>query len=132
MAQNVDWRNPYVRAIEGSSPKKTPLDSKAMKHQNLQSSVFGGGYEDQEPVVDYSQPKIMFGSNADWMTQAGHSNYQNKTREMDTYKMKQSQLASSVIEQTSYAMPEKPQVEEEQQVTDAPLPRGRKVNDTFK
>ncbi len=111
MAQNVDWRNPYVRAIETNSPKKTPLDSKAMKHQNLQSSVFGGGYEDQEPVVDYNQPKIMFASNADWMTQAGHCNYQNKTREIDAYKMKQSQLASSVIEQTTYAMPEKPKIE---------------------
>ena len=46
--------------------------------------------------------------------------------------MKQSQLASSVIDQTDYSMPERPQPEQEQQITDAPVPRGRKVNETFK
>jgi hypothetical protein len=34
-----------VRAIETNSPLRTEgLDSKEMKQQNLQSSIFGGGY----------------------------------------------------------------------------------------
>lgn len=132
MAQNVDWRNPFVRAIETSSPSKSHLDSKAMKHYNLQSSVFGGGYAEQDPIVDRNAPKILYGSNADWKTPAGHANYSNLDREVDTYKMKQSQLASSVIDQTGYSMPQRPQQDEEQQITDAPIAKGRKVNETFK
>jgi hypothetical protein len=53
MAQNVDWKNSNVRAIESSSAqlKSGELDSKDRKYQNLQSSVFGGGYVEQAPIT---------------------------------------------------------------------------------
>lgn len=51
MASGVHWNNANTRAIETDSPLKTQnLDCKALKHQNLQSSVFGGGYIDQAPI----------------------------------------------------------------------------------
>ena len=47
MAQNVDWKNANEKAIQADVNIKTAdLDSKDRKYQNLQSSVFGGGYMD--------------------------------------------------------------------------------------
>lgn len=53
MAQNVDWKNTNSRAIESSSAQinTANLDSKDRKYQNLQSSVFGGGYVEQAPIT---------------------------------------------------------------------------------
>jgi len=42
------------------------------KYQQLQSSVFGGGYEEKAPITyDRNATKVAFGSTADWKTEAG-------------------------------------------------------------
>jgi hypothetical protein len=70
----------------------------------LQSSVFGGGYEEGVPV-DYNKDdkRVTFGSSADWKTAAGMAKPVNvgPTR-ADTFLQRQKQLASSVLEQTDY------------------------------
>ena len=100
MAQCVDWLDASKRAIETASPlKSAELDSKERKHQNLQSSVFGGGYVDQEPViVNKNDKKIAFASNADWKTQAAQAHYSNEDgKEINAYKMRQQQLNSDQV-----------------------------------
>lgn len=99
MAQCVDWKNPHTRAIEASSPlKSAELDCIERKHQNLQSSVFGGGYVDQEPVtVDKHQQKIAFASNSDWKTQAAQAHPDNHTGQINAYKLRQHELASDEL-----------------------------------
>jgi hypothetical protein len=73
MAQGPDWRNSTHRAIETDSPLKgtEQLDSKDRKYQNLQSSVFGGGYVEKEPILhDRDVGRATFGSTASWTTEA--------------------------------------------------------------
>lgn len=140
MASGVHWNNSNTRAIEAASPLKTQgLDSKALKHQNLQSSVFGGGYVDQEPIeVDRTQSKITYGTTAGWMNQAALAHPKNDLQRVIAYKLRQKELASQNInlEQTNVEeyMPEQKvkHTEVQDRVTDAPIPKGRKVNDDFK
>ena len=60
MAQNVDWRNPWVKAIQTDDAiLRDGLDHKERKHQNLQSSIFGGGYmEHERPQVQKDVQRI--------------------------------------------------------------------------
>lgn len=60
------------------------------KYQQLQSSVFGGGYEEKAPITyDKNATKVAFGSTADWKTEAGMAKPQNRdTGNTDTYRQK--------------------------------------------
>jgi hypothetical protein len=102
----VDWRNPWVRAIEAEDViQRDGLDCRERKHQNLQSSVFGGGYVDnQEIKVDLNAPKITFGSNADWKTQAALAHPKNDCEGNGAYKLRQQELVSKQVnlEQTDF------------------------------
>jgi hypothetical protein len=51
MAQGVDWKNSYHKPIDADPLIKSQnLASKDRKYQNLQSSVFGGGYVEDAPI----------------------------------------------------------------------------------
>ena len=51
MAQNVDWRDSNSKPIDTPAQISSHnLDSQGRKYQNLQSSVFGGGYVANEPL----------------------------------------------------------------------------------
>ena len=55
--------------------------------------MFGGGYVEQEaPKVDKDQPKITYGSNADWKTQAALAKPGNKP--VVAYNLRQKELES--------------------------------------
>jgi hypothetical protein len=80
IAQNVDWKNANQKPIdaEKSQLNSGNLDSKDRKYQNLQSSVFGGGYVEEAPIeVDRDVKKAAFTSSADWKDQAAKSGLSN-------------------------------------------------------
>lgn len=67
------------------------LNRKDKKYQQLQSSVFGGGYEEKAPVdYDRDGDRAGFGTNADWKTQGGMAKPINVgTTHVDTFKQRQ-------------------------------------------
>ena len=76
MPSTVDWRDAHNRAIEVSGPlvQSANLDSKDRKYQNLQSSVFGGGYIAKAPILhDRSLKKSTFTSHVDWTDSSTHT-----------------------------------------------------------
>lgn len=83
----------------------TPADHKTKKYQQLQSSVFGGGYVDGAPVeVNREAGKAAFGTAADWKTSAAMAKPVNTgPSKTDTFLQRQKQLASNVFEQTDYS-----------------------------
>ena len=112
MSANGDWKNSQQKSFNsGSSPMKgrnavndDGVDTRQKKYQQLQSSVFGGGYLDgQQPDYDKEAKRNAFGSTADWKTEAGMAKPVNAgSTRTDTYRQKQKQLGSSVFEQTDY------------------------------
>lgn len=141
MAQNVDWRNPWVRAIETDDKlQKEGLDCADRKHQNLQSSIFGGGYVEKEPIqVDKKNPKIAFATNADWKTQAALQHPQNTAENAAAYRKRQCELESKQVnlEQTNFDdhLPTSKFAaanREVQLVTDPPVAKGLATADDFK
>ena len=77
MCAGGDWKNTQMQSTNSSSPQKgmntdSGLNRKDKKYQQLQSSVFGGGYAEKAPI-DYDREgnKAGFGTNADWKTQGG-------------------------------------------------------------
>jgi|Transcript_15866 hypothetical protein len=112
MSSNADWKNTQQKSFNsGASPMKNRnqlddgVDTRQKKYQQLQSSVFGGGYLDGQPAeYDREAKRNTFGSAADWKTEAGMAKPVNAgSSKVDTYRQKQKQLASSVFEQTDYA-----------------------------
>lgn len=80
------------------------MNTKDRKYGQLQSSVFGGGYHESEPVYDKEAKRNAFGSAADWKTEAGMAKPVNSGgSRVDTFGKRQQQLGSSVFEQTDYA-----------------------------
>lgn len=77
MSSGADWKNSGQQAVNKSSPMKgknadNGVNTREKKYQQLQSSVFGGGYMDGAPVeYDRDAKKNAFGSAADWKTEAG-------------------------------------------------------------
>lgn len=105
MAQNVDWKNANERAIEqkGAQIVTIDLDGKDRKYQNLQSSVFGGGYVEQAPInYDRDEKRYAFTSTADWKDEVTKAKPNNGAANKDPYKCKQRELGSCVLEQTDY------------------------------
>jgi len=108
MSSGADWKNTNQQAFNASpmkGGKGNSVDTTARdkKHQQMQSSVFGGGYLDGEPVeYDREAKRNAFGSSADWKTEAGMAKPINAVGKVDTYRQKQKQLASTVLEQTDY------------------------------
>lgn len=90
MAQGVDWKNAHHKPIDADPILKTQgLASKERKYQNLQSSVFGGGYVEEAPIVyNTDVPKVAFGSNADWKTEAGMARPNNGVTAQNPYREK--------------------------------------------
>lgn len=80
------------------------VNTREKKYQQLQSSVFGGGYVDGEPVnYDKDAKRNAFGSTADWKTEAGMAKPVNAgSTHVDTFRQRQKQLASSVLEQSDH------------------------------
>lgn len=79
-----------------SSPMKgknadTGVNTREKKYQQLQSSVFGGGYIDGAPVeYDRDAKKNAFGSAADWKTEAGMAKPVNAgSSKVDTFRQRQ-------------------------------------------
>jgi len=51
--------------------------------------VFGGGYVEEAPIIyDHDLPKVAFGTNADWKTEAGMARPNNGVSTQDPYKEK--------------------------------------------
>jgi hypothetical protein len=51
--------------------------------------VFGGGYVEEEPIIyDQDLPKVAFGTNADWKTEAGMARPNNGITTQNPYKEK--------------------------------------------
>ena len=93
-----------MQSTNTSSPTKgmnteSGLNRKDKKYQQLQSSVFGGGYEEKAPIdYDRENNRAGFGTNADWKTQGGMAKPINAGgSKVDTYKQKQKQLNSQVF-----------------------------------
>lgn len=79
------------------------LDSKERKYQNLQSSVFGGGYVEQEPIqVDREAQRVKYATGADWKDEATKKIVNNGISRCDPFKSKQRELNSNIFEQTDY------------------------------
>jgi hypothetical protein len=58
--------------MKGSNNGGEAVDTREAKYKQLQSSVFGGGYQDNAPVeFDRDAKRNAFGSSADWKTEAG-------------------------------------------------------------
>ena len=78
------------------------MRSRDKKYQQLQSSVFGGGYMEGAPVdFDRDAKSHAFGSSADWKTQGGMAKPVNAgSTNVDTFRQRQKQLASTVLEQS--------------------------------
>ena len=66
--------------------------------------MFGGGYLDGQQVeYDREAKRNAFGSTADWKTEAGMAKPVNAgSTNVDTFRQRQKQLHSSVLEQTDY------------------------------
>lgn len=107
IAQNVSWKNANERAIESreSQLKSSALDAKDRTYQNYQSSVFGGGYIDQQEIkVDREQTRTKFTTNADWKEPQAKKAPLNGFMRQDSYKAKQKCLSSTgIFEQTDYS-----------------------------
>ena len=110
MSSGADWKNCYQAQTNQASPMKQVNQDKGVasrdrKYQNLQSSVFGGGYAEGAPVeYDRDARKNAFGSNADWKTEAGMAKPLNGgSSNVDTFRQRQKQLASSVFDQTDHS-----------------------------
>lgn len=76
MCAGGDWKNTGQQATNASSPQKgmnmNDMNRRDKKYQQLQSSVFGGGYQDKAPIeYDHDNANAGFGTNADWKTQGG-------------------------------------------------------------
>ena len=96
-AQNVDWKKANGRAIEqkGAQIVTIDLDSKDRKYQNLQSSVFGGGYVEQAPIEhDRDEKRVAFSSTADWKDEATKAKPCNGAANKNPYRSKQRELGS--------------------------------------
>ena len=109
MSSGADWKNSGQSSFNKSSPMKNKnaaidngVDTREKKYAQLQSSVFGGGYMDGERVdYDREAKRNAFGSTADWKTEAGMAKPVNAgSTRTDTFRQRQKQLASSVLEQT--------------------------------
>lgn len=105
MSSGADWKNSGTSSFNQSSPMKgknrgdAAVDTREKKYQQLQSSVFGGGYQDGAPVeFDREAKRNTFGSTADWKTEAGMAKPVNAgSTHVDTFRQRQKQLASSVL-----------------------------------
>jgi len=65
------------------------LDSKDRKYQNLQSSVFGGGYIEQDAIQhDRDAKKVAYTSTSGWMDEASKKAPINGFGKQDAYKVK--------------------------------------------
>jgi len=111
MCAGGDWKNTQMQSTNSSSPQKnmnqdSGLNRKDKKYQQLQSSVFGGGYEEKAPVdYDRDGDRAGFGTNADWKAQGGMSKPINAgSTHVDTFKQRQKQLNSNIFgdSQTDY------------------------------
>ena len=107
MSSGADWKNTGSSAFNASSPMKGKnnqgeLNTRDKKYQQLQSSVFGGGYQDGAPIeYDREAKRNAFGSAADWKTEAGMAKPVNAgSTNVDTFRQRQKQLASSVLHQS--------------------------------
>ena len=96
MTSAADWKNSNMQMTnKAATSTKTGgeqgLDSRDRKFQQLQSSVFGGGPQDQAPIeYDREVKKNAFGSTADWKTEAGMAKPNNGgSNKVDTYGKKQ-------------------------------------------
>ena len=89
IAHGADWRNPTNAPFNAPENAKRDFDSpaKEKKHTHLQSSILS--FEDPKSRPGLYSPekadKIMYGSMADWSTQAGTARVNNKSKRLDTY-----------------------------------------------
>lgn len=101
--------------------------------------MFGGGYVEEAPIIyDNDLPKVTFGTNADWKTEAGMARPNNGITTQNAYKEKQKHLSSQVFEQTDYqgyaplAKTFTSVQNDDPSVSPVPVSKGRKVNEAFK
>lgn len=110
MSSGADWKNSSQSATNKANPTKGKnadngaVNTREQKYAQLQSSVFGGGYADGEkPDFDREAKRNVMGSAADWKTSAGMAKPINAgSTRTDTFRQRQKQLASSVLEQTDH------------------------------
>lgn len=105
MAQGPDWRNANQRAIETDSPLKgsQDLNPTGRKYQNLQSSVFGGGYVEKEPIeFERGAGPSKYSSTASWTTEAAKAQPNNGITHQDAFRQRQKELHSEVLPKSDY------------------------------
>jgi hypothetical protein len=70
MAAGIVWHDTTKKVNENDSPLKSQdLDARHRMYQNQQSSIFGGGYVDKQPIMFTSdQARTAIGSAANWHT----------------------------------------------------------------
>ena len=146
MSAGADWTNAGQQAVNTQQPVKgnkmvnadTGVNTREQKYKQLQSSVFGGGYQDNAPVeYDREAKRNAFGSAADWKTEAGMQKPMNAgSNHTDTFRQRQKQLASSVLPQSDQ-FAHMPISKKAVDIDNAGhqhgvRAQGRKVNDEFK
>lgn len=104
--------------------------------------MFGGGYEDNEPVkFDKEAGRVLFSTTADWKHEAVLKKTDNNQKNVDAFNERQKQLSSNgmngVLDQpdwTHHAPINRGSMQafNDNRVADAPLPHSKKVNDDFK
>ena len=73
---------------------------KELKYQQLQSSVFGGGYVENQPITyDQTAARAVCSSNAKWNNKAIHTRPKNgpMAQQEDPFVQRQKELISSQI-----------------------------------
>jgi len=107
MSSGADWKNTGQSATNKGSPMKGKnkmgegaVDTREKKYQQLQSSVFGGGYLAGEPVeFDREARRNDLGAADDWKTGAGMAKPINSgSTRTDTFRQRQKQLASQAFD----------------------------------
>ena len=74
--RTIDWRD---STHQKSDTGTAELNSKERKYHQMQSSIFGGGYAEKQPLqFDPTASKINFGSNANWSHEAALSKPDNR------------------------------------------------------
>lgn len=137
MAGNADWKNREKHPDLDSTLQTANLDPKERKYQHLQSSVFGGGYIEQEPIRFNPDAPRGIATNAQWHSEALRSKPNNGAGNVDAFRMMQNNQISqldimNVSDQNMAHMPlRQPKAEPSKPVTDIPLPKPRKVDEEF-
>ncbi len=87
MAGTADWKNLEKHPDLLNTLQSQGLEPKERKYQQLQSSVFGGGYINQEPILFDAQVPKGIAANSQWHSADLLSKPNNGAGNIDAFRM---------------------------------------------